>query len=780
MASRASKPLNSEIVTTSSASGNSASRTRRFGVFEVDLRAGELRRNGMKIKLQEQPFRVLALLLEKSGEIVSREELRNRLWAADTFVDFDHSLNAAIKRLRDALGDTAENPRFVDTVARRGYRFVAPVENPANGTAATTDGAGTNVATANVATTGGPTANGTRENVNPLAEDSFASGQLVALSGKKFKFWWIAIGVGAIVLVLVGLRLGLLLGKHTDALPRVTRLTANPADDGVRAAAISPDGRYLAFSDCTGLYLREIDDGETHVVTTPQTSPLTSGAGTLGWFPDSAHLIVGRMGSGADAGLWEISVLGGTPRQITNDGWSPEVSPDGARIAYIRGQKMHEEIWLVAADGAQPSKIAGDDGDFFGSLAWSPDGARLAYARGRYVYAWGVKAVIDVRDLTRQAVETVVSSSALNGAMAWTSDNRLIYTLAEPPPRGDSNLWSVALDHEGKIAGTPARLTNDTGLIASVNVSTNGKRLAVLRGVQEPDVYVAKIEHGGLSEPRRLTLDDRQDFPYDWTTDGKSVIFISDRTGTFSIYRQDIDRAVPEVLVSGPGTTTLPRLSPDGSQLLYLVYPSVPETSLTIPLMRMPLAGGAPQEVFAAKSISNHQCARLPATVCVYSEIDTGALTFYSFDAMSSDPAARNPAPAGRRIFQVKDEFPSLYNWSLSPDGSGLAIVKGKWGNEAPKIRMFSLATKTESWVEIEGTPGISSLDWAADSKSFWAASAEQDGNALLNIDLHGRVRTAWRPKNMTIGWAIPSRNGRYLALRVGSGSSNVWMLENF
>src|SRR5436309_10917407 len=100
---------------------------RRFGVFELDLKAGELRRHGHKIKLQEQPFQVLSLLLEKPGEVITREELRNRLWPADTFVDFDHSLNAAIRRLRDALGDSADNPTFVETVARRGCRFLASV-----------------------------------------------------------------------------------------------------------------------------------------------------------------------------------------------------------------------------------------------------------------------------------------------------------------------------------------------------------------------------------------------------------------------------------------------------------------------------------------------------------------------------------------------------------------------------------------------------------------------------------------------------------------------------
>jgi len=99
----------------------------RFGAFEVDLRAGELRRKGLQVKLQEQPFQVLAMLLERVGEVVTREELQTKLWPADTIVDFDHGLNKAINKIRKALGDSAENPRFVETVARRGYRFIADV-----------------------------------------------------------------------------------------------------------------------------------------------------------------------------------------------------------------------------------------------------------------------------------------------------------------------------------------------------------------------------------------------------------------------------------------------------------------------------------------------------------------------------------------------------------------------------------------------------------------------------------------------------------------------------
>src|SRR5438128_7479650 len=102
--------------------------TVRFDIFEIDLRAGELRKQGRLVKLQEQPFRILSLLLERCGEVVTREELRQNLWPADTFVDFDHGLNSAVARLREALCDSADKPRFIETIAKRGYRFIAPLQ----------------------------------------------------------------------------------------------------------------------------------------------------------------------------------------------------------------------------------------------------------------------------------------------------------------------------------------------------------------------------------------------------------------------------------------------------------------------------------------------------------------------------------------------------------------------------------------------------------------------------------------------------------------------------
>jgi len=106
---------------------NHEARLLRFGVFEVDLAAGELRKNGARIRLQEQPFQVLAALLQNAGQVVTRDDLREKIWPADTFVDFDHSLNTAVNKIREALGDSASSPRFVETMARRGYRFIGPV-----------------------------------------------------------------------------------------------------------------------------------------------------------------------------------------------------------------------------------------------------------------------------------------------------------------------------------------------------------------------------------------------------------------------------------------------------------------------------------------------------------------------------------------------------------------------------------------------------------------------------------------------------------------------------
>jgi DNA-binding winged helix-turn-helix (wHTH) protein/Tol biopolymer transport system component len=742
MGNRAARVLNSEPVGKRNGSGVESARTLRFGVFELNLRVGELRRNGIKIKLQEQPFQVLSQLLERPGDVVTREELRDRLWPADTFVDFDHGLNAAIRRLRDALGDSAENPTFVETVARRGYRFLAPVSmQPTNGA--------------------GP------EQVSTEAEP--------VTHPLRHRVGWIGASVAGVVLVLFGITLGMFLARdHPSSLPiRISQLTANPADDRVRAAAISRDGKYLAFSDETGFYLRQVDTGETHFLTLPEGLRAVG----ISWFPDSVHMVLALTGHGEESSLWIVSALGGTARTLNDDGRFPAVSPDGKEVAFVAGKKMRQEVRLVDSDGAQPRKLVGEEGDFFGAVAWSPDGTKIAYTRGRFAYAYGVKGAIEVLDVRNQRVSSEpvrVSTwvfAGLDGPLAWISDGRLIYAATDPPPHPPgSSLWSMLLNPQGQPIGPAVRLTNESGGVFSISASSDANRIAYVKGIPQPDVYVATPDpEGNISEPQRLTLDDRQDIPFDWTPDNKAVIFISDRTGRFSVYKQAVDQTVPEMLVRGEESPVQARLSPDGAQLLYLVYPNSPESRTMSPLMLVPLAGGTPRKIVEANWITNHQCARAPATVCLYSVMANGSLTFFTFDPIKGK---------GSQVFQIKDDLPKLYNWSLSPDGTTLALAKGKWGDEEPRIHLVRLNGDPERWFTVQGWPGLASLDWAADSRTLWAASSGEEENALLNIDLKGHARAVWRPSKKSVGWAIPSRDGRHLALYVGSSSANVWMLE--
>ena len=251
-------------------SGHTATHRLRFGAFELDLRAGELLRNGAKLRLQQQPFEILRVLLEKPGEVVTREELRERVWPADTFVDFDHSLYTAITKLREALHDSSEHPRFIETLSRRGYRFVAPVEAVMPGTSFSGIG----------------WANGTGEGAQleagTLHESSLPRTAIGAVRKPTRRRLWIAVAaIGALLgalfaLNVEGLRELLLEAVRARRAVPVAKIesrrqiTANSVDDPVFRGAVSPDGKYLAYADSSGIHLRQIDTGETHILPTPE------------------------------------------------------------------------------------------------------------------------------------------------------------------------------------------------------------------------------------------------------------------------------------------------------------------------------------------------------------------------------------------------------------------------------------------------------------------------------------------------------------------------------
>jgi Tol biopolymer transport system component/DNA-binding winged helix-turn-helix (wHTH) protein len=722
----------------------------QFGVFEVDMKAGELRRNGIRVRLQEQPFQILTILLEHSGEVVTREELRGRLWPADTYVDFDHSLNAAVRRLRDALGDSAENPRFVETVARRGYRLLAPV----NGTATVTP----------------------QQPVGPPL-------------GRRG--WWVAAGS---VAVLIGITLGWHAGYRFSSIPRVIserRLTANAAENPVTDGVISRDGKYLAFADATHLFLRQIDTGETHII----ALPAGFSAKPQSWFPDGTHLLAtGFAGASEPTGIWEVSVIGGSPRKLREQGSWPAVSPDGSQVVFLAAgtqnaetqnkeiwamRMENREIWLMQANGEGPRKLTEGGEGFFGAPAWAPDGRHLAYIKYRYNggMPW-IRCRLEILDISTGQTNDLLETPELGSTVAWAADGRLIYSLGEPSPnQNDSNLWALPLDSAGHVKGSATRLTHGPGLADLVSVTSDGKRLAFFRQMIEPDVYVTDLEASGskLSQPRRLTLDERADFPYSWTPDSKSIIFVSDRNGAYDIFKQRLDDSEPELLVRGPENKSVARLTPDGTSLVYVATPTS-ETSTSNPsrLVRISLAGGPPHTVLTAARLNNQQCARSPATTCIFTVIEPGVERFFTFDPEKG---------AGQEIPKaaVKSLNKFAFNWSLSPDGQMLAMTGKSEDQKEPAIRLFLLQDETERAIAVPGWAGISSVDWAIDSKSIWMTGYTSSGTkTLVNVSVTGRIRPMLEEKKMTMGWAIPSPDGKHLALWKASGSSNVWMLENF
>jgi len=704
-----------------------SSRIIRFSTFELNLHTGELRQRGQKVKLQEQPLQVLAALLEQPGEIVTREELRNKLWPADTFVDFDHSLNAAIRRLRDALGESAERPIFVETVARRGYRFIAPVDG---GSAASAIG--------------------------------------VAASPERSKspflaHWLIIVSFTAIVISILAWTAWRHPSHPGELIER--KLTSNSSENSVSSAAISRDGKYLAYADNSGCYLKQIRTGEAHSLPLPPNFS----ARVDDWFPDGSHLLVSREAQPGTTSLWSISIFGGSPRQLADDASGGSVSPDGSHIAFRRGALTYDglwarEEWVMRSDGTDPVKVAADksDGSEVGAPTWSPDGKRIAYLRSSWAYNMSTNS-IEVNEWQKARADTLVSDRHLIVALQWLPDGRLIYA-----PAGHSSLWTVTLPRSGKIPEPPRRIaTTEHGSISRITGSADGKALIFLRANSLPSIYIGTLAEDGtkLLAHTRLTLDESVSLAWSWTPDSKAVLLFSDRNGTSEMFKQTADQPLAESLMVGAGQLSAFRVTPDGSEILYISTPrsASPETSSSI--FAIPTDGGTPRLVLKDARIWNLQCARLPSRLCLYSVTKGNTMETYQFDVKSgksTDPP----------------QIDSPIDWSLSPDGSQLAIIVRHPNQRTIQLRSTSTG-KTRDLV-VEGWSGLMGADWSADGRSLFTTSHSHEGDStLLNVTLDGRASVLLHSRNEVYS-AIPSPDGRSLAITEDSGAKNVWQIENF
>jgi Tol biopolymer transport system component/DNA-binding winged helix-turn-helix (wHTH) protein len=689
----------------------------RFGIFELDRRSGELRKAGARVSLQEQGLQVLMLLLERPGDLVTRDELRQRLWPTGTFGDFDHGLNAVINRLRDTLGDSADSPRFIETLPRRGYRFIAPIEpdsipsptiGPEAPVSATRSGspflrkpAGRIVAALVLAVLAvvaafwhrrrPPTAE--RQPPRVVAVTSLVGAEdwpAFSPDGEQIAFSWSGEKSDNtdIYVTMVGAT-------------EVRRLTTNTAED--YAASWSPDGRRIAFLRKGGQTARihvispmggsdpKVSDFPVAAKSDPEFT-----ASQINWSPDSRLVAAGRdhrSAPDAPAGIYLIPVNGGAPRAITRPkrptyDFSPAFSPDGHRLAYV-SCNVHCDVRIADVDGTfaptsdgrtlTPHSMQSIDG-----VAWSRDGKSILF------FGEGP----DPARIWRVAVEQrgSIESIELAGDHAQrpatvTSRDRLVFSRYG----WDGHLYRFdpALPHE--------RIAASSSSEGDPRFSPDGRHLAFTSGRSgDVAIWVAAADGSGARQltqgigdwqgspawspdgktiafdawdphrhvhiwtvdaeggpPRQLTKDAGDQIAPTWSADGQWIYFSAHRGGTTDIWRVR-PASGPAEQVTRTGSGFLVYETSDGSSLVY--QPKVGESALLL----MPLSGARPRQLV--------DCVRTAAFATA------GRAVFYVPCELGTKPSLHtlDMVSGQDRILGRLDHFPPE-SWhvslAVSPDG---------------------------------------------------------------------------------------------------------------
>jgi Tol biopolymer transport system component len=340
------------------------------------------------------------------------------------------------------------------------------------------------------------------------------------------------------------------------------------------------------------------------------------------------------------------------------------------------------------------------------------------------------------------------------------------------------NLWQIGIDnHTGSPTGKPKRVTQWAGsYLEGLSASADGKRLVLRKSTFQDQVYVGELAAGGTSmnPPRRLTNDEGSDQPMAWTPDSKAVLFQSNRNGATGIFKQGVSQETSEPVLTGPQDVDQPRLSPDGSWILFVEFPKTAVgPSTPVRLMRIPVSGGVPQLVLETRNWLDHLCARAPASLCVIGELsqDEKQLTLTAFD----------PLKGRGKVLRTIEKDPSaeIAGTGLSPDGTTFAISRSS--EEEIHIRLLSLSGSSDREFTVKGWSNLSGLDWSPDGKGLYCGSVSPQDRTLLHVDLEGNAKVLWQYKAASGSiWGIPSPDGRYLALRGLVASSNIWMVEGF
>ena len=627
-----------------------------------------------------------------------------------------------------------------------------------------------------------------------ISSDSQQRQSTTATAGTGRKRIWIGVGTAILVLLLAGAYVWRLRTEpaHTNK-PAMTQrqLTTNSAGHGVKGAAISPDGEYLAYSDDAGLHIKLVETGEMR--TLPLPAEVESAHATwmpAAWSPDGTLLYTNLEVAGKSPSIWILSLVGNAPRKFRDAASAQSISPDGTTLVFTAGRTAvganqagmytpgDRAIWLVGINGQDPRMLAqGGEATGYISVAWSPDGSRIAYLKLHQTFD-GTECSLENRDL--QGGQAVVVATGANlcqnpQGFWWARDGRLVFSRAlEPAPNAnDSNLWEVRLDlRTGKPEEKPVRITNWAGFSFDAPTGTSdGKRLAFLNLNYQSNVYIAELTARGtkLTTPRRLTLEERDSWPQGWTSNSKAVLMWSNRNGLNQLFMQSIDQQTAEVVAGGQEDAWLPRFTPDGKSIVY--ENALDDGGRSQRIMRITPGESTPQTLIEVPRLNNLACPQPPSSLCFFdqSSEDEKKITFSAFDPASGK---------AHEVLTVDSRPGMFYNWMTSPDGSRLVFAE--FNPLEGRLRLLSFDGAPERDIVVKGWAGFNSVDWAADGKSFFVSSQSPTSTTLLHVDLDGYAIPLWDQPGGWRTWAIAAPNGRELAIAGMTSSGNVWMIENF
>ena len=540
----------------------------RFAEFEVDLRSEELFRSGTRLRLPHQSFCVLAMLLDRAGQLVTREELRNRLWPASTLIEYDPRLNAAVNRLREALRDSAEAPRFIETLPKRGYRFIAASEAvPELSSPRTAELSGPPGALSVVAPEGGtPPSGGPAP--NGLAPGDIAAKQPAAGATRVArKLLFVALG-GLTAIVLIAVTVFLMSRPATTRAPFGRQLIPLASLPGKEISpTFSPDGSQVAFAWNEGTDAKHLFDLYVKAIGSERLLRLTHRGAkwmSAAWSPDGSTIAFVRI-TEEGAGIFVVPALGGSERSIVTSGVAVERvqiswSPDGRQLAYSAyGPTGWPRVSIVSLEtgNTRPLSPAPECLDA-ADPAFSPDGKQLALVcvTSSAVYR------VDVVPLPGGPVRALATMMGEPQGLTWTADGNNLIVANDAGDGGE--LWQLSLQGEREQLPFGEEGTAPT-------VAARGGRMAYVRSRTTIDIWRADLAAAQPEDSAtRLIYSTRTQVLPRYSADGKRIAFQSNRSGIFEIWMTDAQGADPDRLTSFNGPlTSAPSWCSDGRRLAF-------------------------------------------------------------------------------------------------------------------------------------------------------------------------------------------------------------------